>query len=109
MTTLDKELKHAAKAAYNKWFNRWYKHSNLPEKLKRNAQIGRKTLIVYDNTLKQSDDSQQNQYLHRRFEDDRFVKLLKQRLPDLTVTKKEWDKKGHVFMRHYCQVTISGW
>ena len=114
MTTMDKELKRAAESAYNKWFNRWYDSENLPEKLKNAAQKGFGGLRVYDRMESYPED-EASKYMKRRFEDERFIKLLKQRLPDLTVTRKEWDEQKTVPLfnykttRHHYAVTISGW
>jgi hypothetical protein len=109
MTTLDKQLKHDMTVAYNKWFNRWYAHAKIESLLKSSAQQGFTAETVYDRINHESD-----QYSRRRFEDEHFVKLLQQRLPDLKIESKEWTENwtnilGQHRSKHRYTVTISGW
>lgn len=109
MSTLDKQLKHDMMAAYNKWFNRWYAHANVESQLKASAQQGFSRKVIYDRENHESD-----QYTRRRFEDEHFVKLLQQRLPDLKIEVKDWTEHwtnilGQRRAKDRYTVTISGW
>ena len=109
MTTLDKQLKHDMMAAYNKWFNRWYTHAKIESQLKSSAQRGYTAKVIYNRKDRGPDD-----YERRRFEDERFVPLLQQRLPDLKVEAKHWTNSwtnilGQTRSRRCYTVTISGW
>lgn len=109
MTTLDKQLKHDMVAAYNKWFNRWYEHAKVESQLKSSAQQGYTAKEIYNRRDREPDD-----YERRRFENERFVLLLQQRLPDLKVEAKHWTNNwtnilGQSRSQGCYTVTISGW
>lgn len=79
------ELKEIQQDSYEKWFERWYAKESIPQKLKQAAMEGYSgfNYAIHENL----DD-----YIKRRMNDKRFVRKLKEKLPELDITRIEAEK-----------------
>lgn len=74
------ELEKIKSDSFDKWFERWWKKSNLTEKFKQSAMKGYSGF-----TIKFCDDD----YLNRRMRDPRFVELLKDKMSGITIAYEQ--------------------
>lgn len=80
---MDKEkIKALYISEYDKWFERWYKRMEIEKRIKESAMKG------YEGTYINCNMSG-DEYLRRRLQEERFVILLKEKLPGFEIGRKE--------------------
>lgn len=86
-TNMRQALNIVRRQQYQVWFDRWFAHNNVAEQCRQSAERGYTSMVIYDRKSLIA-DSEHDQYLLKRFEDDQFVPLLQAKLPALEVSRR---------------------
>lgn len=89
MNNLGETLRTVQHDSYETWFNRWIKYKNLPKVFEISAKQG---YSAYSIDVNNSDD-----YLKRRLNDDRLLKLLNGKFPGIKIERKRGSAIKRVF------------
>lgn len=112
-TNLRDELLKENEEAYQRWFDRWFRHQNFTDKFKSAAMQGYTGTIIYNLDLNNGRLTDEEKYLYHRISDERFVPLMREKFPDLTIESKKW-KSEHTqwitnipYTKKHFKVTVS--
>nr|DAW67198.1 MAG TPA: YopX protein [Caudoviricetes sp.] len=96
------ELKNKQDAAYRKRFERWYKKSQIGKEIEISALKGYRKLRIeireeHDETIKLMK------------EDEKFIQLLKEKLPEFNINRYKYQYKGIFNITVYCDYVTITW
>ncbi|MBF1275806.1 MAG: hypothetical protein HXM95_01895 [Parvimonas micra] len=96
------ELKNKQDAAYRKRFERWYKKSQIEKEIEISALKGYRKLRIeireeHDETIKLMK------------EDEKFIQLLKEKLPEFNINRYKYQYKGIFNITVYCDYVTITW
>ncbi|GAF41141.1 hypothetical protein JCM14202_3066 [Agrilactobacillus composti DSM 18527 = JCM 14202] len=107
------ELLKENEEAYQRWFDRWFRHRHFTDEFKNAAMQGYTGTIIYNPDLNNGRLTDDEKYLYHRISDERFVPLMREKFPDLTIKAKKWKKKhtqwitNIPYTKKYFQVSVS--
>lgn len=81
------ELKNKQIEAYRKRFERWYKKFRIEKEIEISAVKGYRSLLI--EISKEYDDK-----IKLMKEDEKFIQLLKEKLPDFKIERHKYKSKG---------------
>ena len=97
-----KEIKKKQDEAYRKRFKRWYKKSRIEKEIEISAVKGYRRLLI--EISKEYDDK-----IKLMKEDEKFIQLLKEKLPEFNINRYKYNRKGVFNITVYCDYIIIAW